>query len=850
MISKKITGLCLVLLFIVLQISAQNDILSDSIKLENKNYQLDELINLLETRYEIKFAYDDEILNNGTQINITQESIKTELLLQKICTAGNLNYKILQGQILLFKKSRKGKATLSGYIIDSASGESLPSAYIFVKETGQGTISNDYGFYSLSLPQGVYNIEVAYTGYESTNKQIVLKENRSNTIKLKTCITEIKEVIISENRNPTKTDRIEIGMDRLNMKEISAIPSFLGEVDVLKGFQFLPGVQSVNDGISHFSVRGGTFDQNLILLDEAPVYNPTHVLGFFSVFNPDAVAQAELYKGYIPAKFGGRISSVMDVRMKEGDRNRLRLTGNINTYASRLCLETPLFNDKTSLLIAGRYSYTMFMGIIGSATGAFNYSFKTKVNFWDLNLKLNHRLNDKNHLFLSAYNGNDNFFFPQINDKSTIEWGNSTATFRWNHVFNNKLFSNTSFIYSNYNYQYLYVDNGYNYNWEAGMRQGGIKSDFDYFINTSNRIKFGFSVNNHLFQPGKIEPVDSVSSLVGYQLENKSAIESSAYLSHKVGSGKFGIESGLRINSFISDYDRAGEETGKNYLNFAPRLALIYKINPHQSIKLAYSKTWQYMHLLKNASVGFPTDIWLPSDSHIKPQSADQFSIGYFADFSKKQYEFSIEAYYKKMHNILDFVDNAELFLNEEIETQIRSGTGESYGLEVMLSKKIGRLKGNIAYTLSKSEKTINGINNNEPYPFMHDNRHCFDINLNYAINDRWSFMIGFTYKSGAATTMAKGFYFWEDIPFTFYSARNGYRLPAYHRMDIAFTRKNRVKPGRRWTSEWTFGINNVYNRQNIFALYMERVSYNNFGDIKQLSLFGVMPFVSYKIKF
>lgn len=846
------------LLLAVLQLKSQDVTTSLNVELNNRYYKLNELIVYLETNYKIKFAYDTEILKNTKPIHFDRQSITLEKLLLVICKKENLGYKILSDQILLYIPKKVEKYTLSGYVIDSSSGESLPGASIFINGGKYGTTTNNYGFFSVSLTNKINRIDFSYVGYKSAYKEYKLSKNEFVTIKLCSDQTKIDEVVISKGKYSTKTKRIEAGLERLTMEEISSIPSCFGETDVVKGFQHAPGVQLVNDGISHISVRGGTFDQNLILLDEAPVYNPTHVLGFFSVFNPDAVIQAELYKGFIPAEFGGRISSVMNIRMKEGNRNKLSVKGNINLYVSRLTVESPVFSDKTSLLLSGRYSYTSFLiNTIGELSGIVPMSFfnthsqETKVNFWDFNAKINHKLNKKNQLYLSLYSGSDYFFYPQINNKSSIEWSNSTGTFRWNHIYNNKVFSNTNLIYSNYNYHYLFLDNGYNYDWEAKMSNWNIKTDFDYFLNSTNKFKFGFNIINRTFQPGKIESIDSASTRIDYKLNEKTAIEPSIYLSNIYRFRKFLIQSGLRLNAFFSNYEIENNQIGGSYINLAPRLAILYSINEAQSVKLAYTRTYQYMHLLNNANVGLPTDIWLPSDSKIKPQSADQFSIGYFKEFHKKQYEFSIETYFKRMHNIIDFVDNADLFLKESIEEEIRCGKGESKGVEIMLSKISGKFKGDVAYTLAKSEKKINEINNNKTYPFKHDNRHCLNINVNYALSKRWKVMSSFTYKSGATTTIAKGVFYWESVPFTHYSERNAYRLPAYHKMDVGFKRKNKEKPGRKWTSELSFGINNIYNRKNIFTISLDReygVAQN--GKMKQLSLFGVMPYISYSFNF
>ncbi len=868
----KKTALVLVQLIISMSLYSQALNLDQKIQLENKKYLVKDMIAFLETNYKIKFAYNAKILDHKNALEFSEFSITLQEIIDQICKEAGLEYKIVKGQIVLKGKEKSSKVTISGYILDASTGEALPGANIRLADNFLGTSSNNYGFYSLSMPVGESTIIITYVGFKTKTIEVSAQEDQTQLIKLDESDNRLEEVKVVQDLRCSKTRDYMAGKEHLTIKEIESLPAFLGEVDVLKGFQHLPGVQSVNDGISLISVRGGTFDQNLIILDEAPVYNPTHVLGFFSVFNPDAVIQADFYKGYIPANFGGRLSSVIDIRMKEGNRKKLSVTANVNLYASRLTIETPVKNENTSILVSGRYANTSLVPNLGNllANGtelltipAFNnYPDDTKINFWDFNAKVNHRLDNKNQLFLSGYFGHDYFFYPMINKKSSIEWGNSTATLRWNHIYNHKLFSNTSLVYSNYKYTYLFTDNGYSYNWDGGMREFDIKSDFDWYVNAQNRIKFGFSVNRHGFQPGRIEPLDTASSVLGYELERKNAWEQSMFISHKFSREKFTMESGLRLNDFYTHYNRDGVKLGKNYPGLAPRFTFSYALSNSSSAKFAYSRTYQYLHLLKNASIGFPTDIWLPSDVNIKPQSADQLSLGYYTDVFKGNLEFSTEVYYKKMHDIIDFIDNADLFLKENIETQIRAGEGQAYGLELMLSKKQGKFTGNVSYTLAKAEKNIPGVNNGATYPFANDNRHLLNANINLQLGKRWVAMANFTYKSGAATTIMTGYYFYEDIPFAIYSSRNGYRLPAYHTLDIAFTRQSKPKENRNWVSEWSFGVNNVYNRKNTFAVFFYSAplgvnvdewgiwDYRIFGVTKQLYLFGALPFVSYSIKF
>ncbi|HAF27775.1 MAG TPA: hypothetical protein DCG75_01895 [Bacteroidales bacterium] len=758
--------------------------------------------------------------------------------------------------------------TIFGTVTDENSGETLIGVNVAVVGMDVGTTTNNYGFYSITLPVGNYETTYSYIGYKTDTVNLFLKETKQININLQSTITQLDEVVISVVRNNIINP--EMNRNTLDIKEIKSIPMVLGEPDVIKSLQLLPGVQTTNEGTTNISIRGGTHDQNLFLLDEAPVYNPDHSLSFFSAFNPDAIKDVSIYKGYFPAQFGGRISSVVDIRMKEGNNQKYAITGSLGIIASSLTLEGPIKSDKTSFIISGRYSYAGVvangiyeLGNIVSIPSLNNFSGDNDVSFYDLTLKINHTINEKNRIYLSSYTGKDNFFFRILSNNSKLNWGNNTFTLRWNHIHNSKLFSNHTFIFSNYGYSYYMLDDQRKFEWISNLKDFNYKTDFDWFVNSNNHVKFGYNISYHFFQPGKIEKSDTSSVIKTFSLGKQRAIEASIYVSsQQMISDNIKLEYGIRYNSFFNmgegtvfKYDSDMEtildtitysngELIKFYDGLEPRVSIAYLFNSKNSLKVSYSRTKQYMLLMSNSSVGMPTDVWLPANKYIEPLISDQYALGYFSRL-KNNLEVSVELYYRKIQNIIDFKDNANLFLNNQIETQVRSGNRNAYGLEFMVQKNTGKLTGWLSYTLSKALQKTEDVNNNNWYHPTFDKLHNISLVANYQISKRWYISTTFKYSSGGYATVPKEAYFFDGVPFVQYTERNGYKLPDYHRLDLAINYKCKKNEHRNWQAEWNFGVYNLYNRKNIFSLYTELNSDYQLQTSK-LYLFGIVPFVSY----
>jgi hypothetical protein len=647
---------------------------------------------------------------------------------------------------------------------------------------------------------------------------------------------------------------------------------------VLKSLQLLPGIQTSGEGSANLIVRGGNYDQNLILLDEAPVYNPSHALGFFSTFQPDAIKNVTLYKGCFPAQYGGRLSSVVDISMKEGNQKHFAANSSVGLLASRLSIEGPILKDKMSYIISTRYCYAgntlnFLGGTIGRDLlhfyGLRNFNDKNEINFYDLNAKINYKLNDRNHFYLSAYNGRDHFYSYAVNQNNQLDWGNTTATFRWNHLYSTQLFSNFTLYSSNYNYSSIVYEDIKRYIWKSQIQETGLKYDFNYFLNQNNNIKFGLISSYQIFNPVKIVPSDTAYIVKPYELDRKKGFENALYIQNEQNIGKhFTINYGLRLTSYISlgkgtvykysaDMQNVTDSTvyGNNkimdfYYSLEPRLTVNYKINEKQSVKTGYSYVKQYLHLLSNSTVGLPTDIWLPPDNYMKPQTSHQFILGYYRKLFSGKFEFTTELYYKTLQNIIDFKNNADLFMNNHIETQILSGKGNSYGIETMIEKKTGRFSGWISYTLAKTKYQIAGINQNLQYSPRFDIRHNLSINLSLALSENWSVTSTFKITSGGFITIPAGSYIYDNVAFPYYTDRNGYELPLYHRLDIAIKHQSRKNNTRHYKSDWMLGIYNVYNRKNIYALFVRPDE--NYKDSKfyKMYLFGIVPTISYNFNF
>ncbi len=756
--------------------------------------------------------------------------------------------------LLIFNQTNaQEKFTISGKITDALTGEDLVGATIYEKGTTNGTITNTYGFYSLTLPLGTRNIQISYLGYNARSKVIVLNKNIGLNIKLEPSRIGLEEVVVTsekKDRNITSTD---MGVEKLQIKELETIPVLFGEKDVLKTIQLLPGISAASEGSSGFTVRGGSIDQNLILLDEAPVYSASHLMGFFSVFNSDALKNMSVYKGGIPSQYGGRASSVLNITMKDGNNQNLSAAGGIGLISSRLTLEGPIIKDKMSFIVSGRRSYA---DLVGKATGFLDDDMT--LYFYDLNAKLNYTLNDKNRIYLSGYFGKDDFGFGEMG----MSWGNSTGTIRWNHLFGSKLFSNTTALYSNYDYGFNVDDD---IKMSSGIEDFGLKQDFTWYSNPQNTWRFGFSSTYHTFNPGRLL-FDNVES-EQIVLDKKQAFETALYLSNnqKV-SNRFSAEYGVRLSMFnqmgagwSNQYDEnnvkidstfyGSGELMKTYFSFEPRVSLNYQLGPSSSVKVSYNRMAQYLHLLSNSTSGQPTDTWMPSTHNVKPTIATQFALGYFRNFDVNKYEFSVEGYFKDMQNVLDYEDGTDVLLNENIEANILSGTGRSYGTEFYLKKKIGRLNGWVSYTLARTENKIEGINNFDWYPSKYDKTHDFSIVTNYQLNKRWSVSASWVYYTGNAVTFPSGKYEFDGQIWPYYTERNAYRMPDYHRLDINFHLKG--KKTRRYESGWDFSFYNLYNRKNAYTInFEESETVEGTTEAVKLSLFGIVPSITWNFKF
>ncbi|MDD5571039.1 MAG: TonB-dependent receptor [Bacteroidales bacterium] len=725
------------------------------------------------------------------------------------------------------------KLTISGHVKDGKDGEVLIGATIYVKELKTGTVTNSYGFYSISLPAGVYNITYSYIGYNNVFKNINLTKDITLNVDLEETRTTIKEVVITDKRIDENINKAEMGVEKLDAKTIKSIPALMGEVDVLKAIQLLPGVQATGDGNTGFNVRGGNSDQNLILLDEATVYNASHLLGFFSVFNNDAVKDIKLYKGDIPAEYGGRMSSLLDIRMKDGNMKKIRGTGSAGLISSRLTIEGPIVKDTSSFIISARRFYgdsyfkmfpdTMIQDV--------------KIHFYDLSMKLNYTLSDKDRLFLSAYFGRDVFKFAE---DFNLNWGNNTETFRWNHLFSKKLFFNLTFLFSNYDYGMKVEQAMMGFKWIANLQDYAIKTDFTFYPNMKNTIKFGFISTYHHFNPGYAKGTEESTYIKELKMPTSNAMEDGIFVCNeqKIDSN-LTVDYGLRysifqnigattvytFNSNHESLDTIVYEKGKFYNTYSglePRISFKYSLNEKSSVKGCYSRTMQYLHLASNSTGGFPLDIWLPSGPNIKPRYCDMYSAGYFRNFRKNTIEVSLETYYKKYKNEIDFKDHAWLMLNQKIEGELRFGKAQTYGVEFMIRKQEGLITGWISYTWARAFKTINEVNDGYEYPSNYDKPHNVSVVANYEITERLSIAINWLYATGAAVTFPTGRFTYGNTVIPVYSERNSYRMQDYHRLDISVTLKGKNKPGKKFYGEWNFSAYNAYNRKNTWMLTFE----------------------------
>lgn len=777
--------------------------------------------------------------------------------------------------MVLASKISAQKVSFFGIVKDAETGELLIGTMIRVNNSITCTSSNSYGFYSINLSPGFYTIEYSYIGYKTVSKNINIFHDTNVDISLTPKNQTIETIEVTTSLN--KVSDIQTGKNILSSSQINSIPSIAGESDIFKSIQLLPGVQTANEGSSNLNIRGGSYDQNLILLDEAPVYNPSHALGFFSTFNSAAIRNVILYKGYFSPKFGDRLASVIDITMKEGNNQKTTLNGALGLIASRLTIEGPIIKNNASFIISGRYSYagetvnnSIRLGKALNFKPFNNLSDKNEINFYDFNAKFNFTINHYNHIYFSTYTGRDHFYYFDLDNASSMDWGNTTGTIRWNHLFNAKLFSNLTMLYSNYDYAFYLKDEAQHYKWSSNIKEASLKHDFEYYGNLKNHISFGYSIDRHIFNPGKIEPRDSSSVIKPFKLDCKNTLNASLYLNNEqMLTNNITVSYGLRYNIFFNigpgvvyNYNATMESITDSsvYKNLAiiqvyhevePRLSSSYQINQYNSIKLSYSHNIQNLHLISNSSVGLPTDIWLPPDKYIKPESANQFTIGYYHNYSQKNIQLTLEGYYKITNKVIDYIDNANLFLNPHIEAQVRSGKSCAYGIEAMIEKSNGKLTGWLGYTLSKISMQINEINNNIAYPARYDIRHNLTINANYLLTKRWSFATVFRLTSGGFITIPKGTFYYEGALFNYYSQRNSYAMPIYHRLDISMTYRSPNNISHKWNGEWVFGVYNVYARKNMFSLFVrQNPAMLGENTAYKMYLFTIVPSVTYNFKF
>ena len=752
------------------------------------------------------------------------------------------------------------KHTVSGSIRDKNSGEVLIGASVVLLELPRaGAFSNAYGFYSISVPDGNYTLVVSFTGYIPDTVHIPLKENLELPLSLTPRGAELQDVVVTARRKDQNVVQPLMEVQKLSMSEIKNIPVLFGEQDILKTIQLLPGIKSAGDGNSGFYVRGGAADQNLILLDEATVYNASHLLGFFSTFNSDAIKDVTVYKGGMPAEYGGRLASVVDVKMNDGNNQHFGGSGGIGLIASRLNLEGPIVKDQGSYTVSGRRTYAdLFLKLSHDSTINRN-----KLYFYDLNAKANYKINDNNRLYLSGYFGRD---VLSVADVFGIQWGNSTATVRWNHIYNRRLFSNTSFIYSNYNYVINVNQNNDNLNLVSVIRDLSLKEDLQYYINPDNTLKFGFNIIHHTFSPGILNASES-SSFNSLNLPKKYDFESAVYISHQWSpEEKWHLDYGIRLTVFsvlgpgnFYTYDKNGYPVDtvtyssgnivKNYITPEPRISVSYLLNSSSSVKASYTRNVQNVHLLSNSTTSNPTDLWIPSSNNVKPEIADQESIGYYRNFKDNQYEFSTEIYYKTMQNQIDYKNGALLVANENVESELLFGQGRAYGWEVYFKKRTGKFTGWVSYTLAKTELKINGINNDNWYPARQDITNDVSLVGIFQAGRKWTFSATWIYYTGNAVTFPNGKYTVDGRVVYYYTQRNGYRMPPYHRMDVSATLQ--AKKTKKFESSWTFSIYNVYDRANAYSIVFQTDPNDpNKTQAVQYTLFKIVPSVTYNFKF
>lgn len=840
---------------------------------------LKELFTEIEAQIDYKFAYRNDLDVSARYFNqeLQLDNASVNELISELNNHLPIHFSVIGDNITVHRasSSRQQYYTYTGKITDEL-GDPLVGVSIHIKEVNTGTTTDENGNFSLRLASNNYTVRVTYVGYRSIEKSLKLTHNVNHQFQLEIDTQTLEEVVVTDQSRAVNIKKPQMSVNHLSMQQIKQIPVAMGEADPLKALMTFPGVSNAGEGSSGFNVRGGAADQNLILLDGAPIYSDSHLLGFFSVFNADAVNSLELYKGGIPSKFGGRVSSVLDVHQQQGNYNDMEAAGGIGLISSRLLLKGPILKDKLSYMIAGRASYAhLFLKLADNDNSAM---------FYDINTRLNYQIDQNNSIYFSGYSGSDVF---DLADNFNTTYGNLMGNLGWKHTFSNSLGSDLSVFYSDYRFELAI--NTEDFQWKSAIKSYGLKYDWIHHLADRFLLNYGVQGTYYDFNPGTLEPQSSDSQFNYRQLDKKYAVESAAYLDieHKL-TDKVNLRYGLRYslyyrygeeeiltyaqnkpviyNPIYNIYEKA-EPTGSvaygsgeriaNFNNFEPRISLSYAISQKQSFKASYNRMAQYIHIVSNSQSPTPMDIWTPSGPFIKPQILNQYALGYFRNFDNKMYSIEAEVFYKKVKNRIDYVDGANLLANNNIEQVLLNGKARAYGLELLLRKNKGDFTGWLAYTLSRAEQKTVGISEGEPgiangnwYVSPYDKLHNFNIVGNYQLTDKWSFSGNFSLQSGQPITYPNGYYEFGDIHIPNFNMRNENRLPLYHHLDLAATYTPRPKKTSGWRGSWVFSIYNIYSRKNAASIRFTTNEDTGINEARRLSIFGIVPSISYNFKF
>lgn len=862
LLQHKMVWMLLLCFSFMMNVEAQNN----SISINKGQATIKEILNDIEQKTNCVCFFGEDVkpeLNKRISFKVVNQPLKA--VLDELFKQTNLSYQLVGKQISIVRGGKKGgkssssttsrRVTLKGIVTDAETKQPLPNVNLFIEQLKTGTVTNDEGSYSITIAQATYQMRISYIGYKEQYITVNLNKATTYNIALKSD-TQLNEVLVTADKKDENVNRTNMGVEKLSISEIRRMPALMGEVDVIKAIQLLPGVHPTAEGSSGYSVRGGSADQNLIILDNATVYNPSHMFGFFSVFNNDVVQNVELYKGDMPMKYGGRLSSLLDVQLKDTYTDKIKGNGGIGLISSRLMLEGSL-GKKTNWMIAGRRSYADLFLKASSDEQIKN----TVIYFYDLNAKLTHRFSATDKLSINLYMGNDKFGTSSI---AQFSYGNRVGSMTWGHIFNENLLFKLSLNATNYHYMLQSELDNASIKWESNITDLMLRWDWEHSLSDFFKLSYGATSTFHLFNPGLV----TRPNYPDYKLQRNQALEHAVYLSaeHKV-TDQLTLRYGVRFSAFQNlgkattyTYDKDYEvsdsvkyksgEIYHTYYALSPRVALVYKLTDHSSVKANYARNTQFMQLANNSAAGSPLDLWFPASPNIKPQTVDMVSAGYFHNLNNNAIETSVEVYYKKIHNVIDFADHAQLLLNDKLEGEVRTGTGKAYGIEFMIKKNTGRLTGFINYTLSRSERTIADINHGKSYLSPYDKPHSLNISASYQLSKKWSVSAAWIYATGNPTSYPTGRFEVNGEYFPIYSGRNEFRKDDYHRLDLSATYIPTPKRKRKWTGEWNFSLYNAYGHKNPWIITYDQNTSSGIPTAKMTCLFSLVPSITYNFKF